>query len=188
MVNLFAAVSAGINALWDASHGGANQEVIEMLAEIRDEGISARASSSSAAKSRDQHGAPDGLPAIASTATSTAHEDHQEGVHEVLENSGCTPRLLRDRDGAREIALKRTTTRRAQALPERRLLTPGVIYKRDSARGQHVQRSFALGRLPGWISQWMELHGDPDFKIGPAPDLHRAESDRTTSRSTSLKS
>jgi citrate synthase len=39
MVNLFAAVSAGINALWGPLHGGANQAVIEMLEKIRDEGI-----------------------------------------------------------------------------------------------------------------------------------------------------
>ena len=39
MVNLFAAISAGINALWGPLHGGANQAVIEMLAEIRDEGM-----------------------------------------------------------------------------------------------------------------------------------------------------
>ncbi len=42
MVNLFACISAGLNALWGPLHGGANQEVIEMLAEIRDEGMTAR--------------------------------------------------------------------------------------------------------------------------------------------------
>jgi citrate synthase len=42
MVNLFSAVSSGISALWGPSHGGANQKVIEMLEEIRDEGITAR--------------------------------------------------------------------------------------------------------------------------------------------------
>ncbi|MDH5568105.1 MAG: citrate (Si)-synthase, partial [Myxococcales bacterium] len=42
MVNLFSAVSSGISALWGPSHGGANQKVIEMLARIRDEGITAR--------------------------------------------------------------------------------------------------------------------------------------------------
>ncbi|MBW1885319.1 MAG: citrate (Si)-synthase, partial [Deltaproteobacteria bacterium] len=42
MVNLFGAVSAGINALWGPQHSGDNRAVIEMLAQIRDEGISGR--------------------------------------------------------------------------------------------------------------------------------------------------
>ncbi len=42
MVNLFGAISAGINALWGPLHGGANQQVIEMIASIRDEGLTGR--------------------------------------------------------------------------------------------------------------------------------------------------
>ena len=42
----------------------------------------------------------------------------------------------------------------------------GVIYTAIGTPANMFTAMFAVGRLPGWIAQWMELHGDPDFKIG----------------------
>ena len=41
---------------------------------------------------------------------------------------------------------------------------------------------FALGRLPGWISQWAELHQDPDFKIGRPRQVYMGSPKRSFSR------
>ena len=42
----------------------------------------------------------------------------------------------------------------------------GVIYNAIGTPSNMFTALFALGRLPGWIAQWIELHSDPDFKIG----------------------
>ena len=42
----------------------------------------------------------------------------------------------------------------------------GVIYNAIGTPSNLFTVLFALGRLPGWIAQWMELHVDPEFKIG----------------------
>jgi citrate synthase len=42
----------------------------------------------------------------------------------------------------------------------------GVIYSAIGTPANMFTALFALGRLPGWIAQWMEMHLDPDFKIG----------------------
>jgi citrate synthase len=42
----------------------------------------------------------------------------------------------------------------------------GVIYNAIGTPANLFTALFALGRLPGWIAQWMELHADPEFKIG----------------------
>ena len=62
VVNLFSAIAAGINALWGPLHGGANQQVIEMLEQIRDEGMTGR-QFVERAKSKRRHLAADGLRA-----------------------------------------------------------------------------------------------------------------------------
>ncbi len=37
---------------------------------------------------------------------------------------------------------------------------------------------FAMGRLPGWIAHWMEMHGDQDFKIGRPRQIYEGATER----------
>ena len=69
----------------------------------------------------------------------------KKACFDVLERLGVHSKLLEIAVELEEITLKDEYFVERQALPERRLL---------------------LGRLPGWIAQWMELHRDPAFKIG----------------------
>jgi citrate synthase len=164
MVNLFAAVSAGINALWGRSHGGANQEVIEMLAEIRDEGISAR-QFVERAKSRDNTARLMGFGHRVYRNFDPRMKIIKAACTEVLEKLGVRTKLLEIAMELEEIALKDDYFVERKLYPNVDFYS-GVIYNAIGTPANMFTAIFALGRLPGWIAQWIELHGDPDFKIG----------------------
>jgi citrate synthase len=164
MVNLFACVSAGINALWGRSHGGANQEVIEMLAEIRDEGISAR-QFVERAKSRDNTARLMGFGHRVYRNFDPRMKIIKKACTEVLEKLGVHTKLLEIAMELEEIALKDDYFVERKLYPNVDFYS-GVIYNAIGTPANMFTAIFALGRLPGWIAQWMELHGDPDFKIG----------------------
>jgi citrate synthase len=164
MVNLFAAVSAGINALWGRSHGGANQQVIEMLAEIRDEGISAR-QFVERAKSRDNTSRLMGFGHRVYRNFDPRMKIIKKACNEVLEKLRVHTKLLEIAMELEEIALKDDYFVERKLYPNVDFYS-GVIYNAIGTPANMFTAIFALGRLPGWISQWIELHGDPDFKIG----------------------
>ncbi len=163
-VNLFAAISAGINALWGPSHGGANQEVIEMLAAIRDQGISA-AEFVERAKRGDPTARLMGFGHRVYKNFDPRMKIIKKACFDVLEKLGVRTKLLEIAVQLEEIALK------DEYFVERRLYPnvdfySGVIYSAIGTPENMFTALFALGRLPGWIAQWIEMHQDPDFKIG----------------------
>jgi citrate synthase len=164
MVNLFASISAGVSALWGPSHGGANQEVIHMLAAIRDQGMTA-----SEFVERAKRGEP-GARLMGFGHRIYKNFDPRmkiikKACDEVLERLGIHSKLLEIAKELEEIALK------DEYFVERKLYPnvdfySGIIYNAIGTPSNMFTALFALGRLPGWISQWAELHQDPDFKIG----------------------
>ncbi|MCG8589002.1 MAG: citrate (Si)-synthase, partial [Proteobacteria bacterium] len=54
----------------------------------------------------------------------------------------------------------------------------GVIYNAIGTPSNMFTALFAIGRLPGWIAQWSELHQDPDFKIGRPRQIYTGETKR----------
>ena len=173
MVNLFAAISAGINALWGPSHGGANQKVIEMLAEIRDEGITAR-EFVERAKKNDDSARLMGFGHRVYKNFDPRMTIIKKACFDVLGKLGVHTRLLEIAVELEEIALK------DDYFIERRLYPnvdfySGVIYNAIGTPANMFTAIFALGRLPGWIAQWMELHEDPDFKIGRPRQIYTGE-------------
>jgi citrate synthase len=164
MVNLFGAISAGINALWGPLHGGANQAVIEMLAEIRDEGMTGR-QFVERAKSKDDTSRLMGFGHRVYKNFDPRANIIKKACFDVLNKLGIHSRLLEIAVELEEIALK------DDYFVERRLYPnvdfySGVIYNAIGTPSNMFTALFALGRLPGWIAQWMELHEDQDFKIG----------------------
>jgi len=164
MVNLFAAVSAGINALWGPSHGGANQAVIEMLAEIRDEGITAR-EFVDRAKQGDGSARLMGFGHRVYKNFDPRMRIIKKACFDVLEKLGVRTKLLEIAVELEEIALKDDYFVERKLYPNVDFYS-GVIYNAIGTPANMFTAIFAVGRLPGWIAQWMELHGDPDFKIG----------------------
>ncbi len=112
--NLFAAVSAGINALWGPRHGGANQEVIEMLQQIDGEGMTAKRVRR-ARQEPGRHLAPDGLRPPRLQELRPAREDHQEGVLRRARSARRAQQAARDRGRARGARAEGRLLRRAQA-------------------------------------------------------------------------
>ncbi len=164
LVNLFAAISAGINSLWGPSHGGANQEVIQMLEAIRSQGISA-AEFVERAKRGDPTARLMGFGHRVYKNFDPRMKIIKKACFDVLEKLGVRTKLLEIAVQLEEIALK------DEYFVERKLYPnvdfySGVIYSAIGTPENMFTALFALGRLPGWIAQWIEMHQDPDFKIG----------------------
>jgi citrate synthase len=176
MVNLFAAIAAGINALWGPRHGGANQEVIEMLAEIRDEGMSAR-EFVERAKSSDDTSRLMGFGHRVYKNHDPRATIIKGACDDVLEKMGNHSKLLEIAKELEEIALKDDYFIERKLFPNVDFYS-GVIYNAIGTPANMFTALFALGRLPGWIAQWIEWHGDPDFRIGRPRQVYVGEQSR----------
>jgi citrate synthase len=164
MGNLFSAVSAGIQALWGPSHGGANQAVIEMLTSIRDEGLSAKEFVEKA-KRGDDSARLMGFGHRVYKNFDPRMTIIKKACSDVLQKLGTRTRLLEIAMELEEIALNDDYFVSRKLYPNVDYYS-GVIYNAIGTPSNLFTVLFALGRLPGWIAQWMELHTDPDFKIG----------------------
>ena len=163
MANLFASISAGITALWGPRHGGANQDVIEMLIAIRDEGITA-----SEFVDRAKQGDP------SARLTGFGHRVYKnydprakvikKACTDVLEKLGIHSKLLEIGMELEEIALKDDYFVERKLYPNVDFYS-GIIYNAIGTPANMFTAMFAIGRLPGWIAQWMEMHDDK-HKIG----------------------
>jgi citrate synthase len=175
LANLFAAISAGINALWGPRHGGANQEVIEMLQAIKNEGITAR-EFVERAKSRDDTSRLMGFGHRVYKNFDPRARIIKKACFDVLDRLGVKSRLLEIAVELEELALK------DDYFAERRLYPnvdfySGVIYTAIGTPENMFTANFALGRLPGWIAQWLELHEDRQ-KIGRPRQIYDGATQR----------
>ncbi len=173
MVNLFASISAGIGALWGPSHGGANQKVIEMLGEIRDEGISAREFVERAKRGEDTARLM-GFGHRVYKNFDPRMKIIKKACFDVLEKLGVHTKLLEIAVELEEIALKDDYFVERKLYPNVDFYS-GVIYNAIGTPANMFTAIFALGRLPGWIAQWSEMHADPDFKIGRPRQVYTGE-------------
>jgi citrate synthase len=162
--NLFASVSAGVNALFGPLHGGANQAVLEMLQRIHNEGGDVGAFVQRV-KARDE-----GVKLMGFGHRVYKHYDPRAAIvkraaQEVLGRMARPDPLL-------DLALKLEEIALADDFFVSRKLYPnvdfytGLIYKAMGFPTTMFTVLFALGRLPGWIAQWREMISDPETKIG----------------------
>jgi citrate synthase len=164
MANLFACVSAGINALWGPLHGGANQKVIEMLESIAQ-------SEGSAEKFVEKAKAGDDTKRLMGFGHRVyKNYDPRAKIlkkmsQDVLNKMGVHSKLLEIAMKLEEIALHDEYFVKRKLYPNVDFYS-GVIYNAIGIPVDMFTVLFAMGRLPGWIAQWRELHTDPDFKIG----------------------
>jgi citrate synthase len=161
--NLFASISAGICALWGPLHGGANQEVVEMLQDIQKRGLTAQ-------QFIDQV------------------KDKKSGIklmgfgHRVYKNFDPRAKIIKKacddvlaRLGVRDPMLDLAKQLEETALKDpyfvERKLYPnvdyysGIIYRALGIPTGMFTVMFALGRLPGWIAHWKEMIESPATKI-----------------------
>jgi citrate synthase len=156
--NLFASMSAGIAALWGPRHGGANQEVIEMLEAIADEGLSA-SQFVDRAKSRDDTSRLMGFGHRVYRNYDPRAKVIKQVATDVLEKLGVTSKLLEIAMDLERIALEDEYFIKRRLYPNVDFYS-GIIFKALGIPVQGFTAMFAMGRLPGWIAHWLELLGE----------------------------
>jgi len=168
--NLFASVSAGINALSGPLHGGANEAVLSMLAEIRDSGEGVERFVERVKNKED------GIRLMGFGHRVYKNYDPRarlvkESADAVLAELGVKDELLDIAKELEEIALADEYFIERKLYPNVDFYT-GVIYKAMGFPTRMFTVLFAIGRLPGWIAHWREMNDDPATKIGRPQQLY----------------
>jgi len=163
-VNLYASISAGINALWGPLHGGANQAVVEMLQKIHQDGNDFKKFIARAKDPRD----PFRLSGFGHRVYKT-YDPRGKIIKQACDELLA---VLDIKDPLLEIALQLEEVALHDEFFVSRHLFPnvdfysGIIYRAIGIPTNMFTVMFALGRLPGWIAQWKEMWEQPDKKIG----------------------
>jgi citrate synthase len=171
--NLFASVSAGINALFGPLHGGANQAVMEMLQNIHAQGGGVNTFI------RQVKDRQDGVKLMGFGHRVYKNYDPRAAI--VKKTAYDVFAQLNVSDPLLDIALRLEEVALADDFFISRKLYPnvdfytGLIYKAMGFPTQMFTVLFALGRLPGWIAQWREMISDPDTKIGRPRQVYIGE-------------
>ena len=161
--SLFASVSAGISALWGPLHGGANQEVIEMLQEIKDSGISPK-DYLAKVKNKENGFRLMGFGHRVYKNFDPRAKILKRACDTVLNKLGIADPLLDIAKQVEEAALKDEYFISRKLYPNVDFYS-GIIYRAVGIPTDMFTVMFAIGRLPGWIAQWKEMNESPSFKI-----------------------
>ena len=162
MANLYASIAAGISALWGPLHGGANQQVIEMLERIAaEEGSADRF----IAKAKDKNDTARlmGFGHRVYKSYDPRAAILKKTCTEVVGRVGGS-QLLEIAMRLEEVALHDEYFVSRKLYPNVDFYS-GVIYKALGIPVNMFTVMFTMGRLPGWIAQWLEMRRDKDFRI-----------------------
>jgi citrate synthase len=168
--NPYAAISAGVSALWGPAHGGANEAVLAMLEQI---------------------GTVDNIPKyLAMTKDKSSHFRLMGFGHRVYKNFDPRAKIIRamchkvlQRLGRtdsplfelalrlEEIALKDDYFVERQLYPNVDFYS-GVIYSAIGMPRSMFTVMFAIARTVGWVAHWQEMISDPNMRIGRPRQLY----------------
>jgi citrate synthase len=168
--NIFASVSAGINALYGPLHGGANEAVLKMLADIQRSGEGVQ-KFVERVKNKEDGVKLMGFGHRVYKSFDPRARLVKESADEVLEDLGVTDPLLDIAKELEQVALADDYFIERKLYPNVDFYT-GVIYKAMGFPTRMFTVLFAIGRLPGWIAHWRELNEDPQTKIGRPQQLY----------------
>ncbi len=159
--NIYASVSAGISALWGPLHGGANQEVIEMLEKIKEDGGD---TDKWIKKAKDKND-PFRLMGFGHRVYKNFDPRARiikKACDDILEKLGIDDEVLEIAKKLEEVALKDNYFIERKLYPNVDFYS-GIIYRALGFPTDMFTVLFALGRLPGWIAQWKEMkeHKEP---------------------------
>jgi citrate synthase len=153
--NLYASTSAGICALWGPLHGGANQAVIEMLEEIKNDGGNVKKFIDKAKDKNDNfrlmgfgHRVYKNFDPRASIIKTACDQ--------MLNKLGIKDPMLDIAKQLEEAALNDSYFVERKLYPNVDFYS-GIIYRAMGIPTDMFTVMFALGRLPGWIAQWKEM-------------------------------
>ena len=174
--NLFASVSAGVNALFGPLHGGANQAVLEMLQEIHASGGDVQ-DFVRRVKNKEAGVKLMGFGHRVYKNYDPRAAIVKQAAQDVLGRLDKPDPLLDIAMRLEEIALADDFFVSRRLYPNVDFYT-GLIYKAMGFPPKMFTVLFALGRLPGWIAQWREMIADPTNKIGRPRQLYVGPQER----------
>ncbi|MGZ8830847.1 MAG: citrate synthase [Thermoanaerobaculia bacterium] len=168
--NLFASISAGICALWGPLHGGANQQVLEMLQQIRESGEGAR-KFVDRAKDKSSGFKLMGFGHRVYKNFDPRATILKKAADEVLSALGMSDPLLTTAMELEQIALSDPYFIERKLYPNVDFYS-GILYRAMGIPTNMFTVMFALGRLPGWIAQRKEMVDDAKTKINRPRQLY----------------
>ena len=175
--NLYASISAGIAALWGPLHGGANQEVLEMLEEIQASGGDV---AKAVARAKDKN---DPFRLMGFGHRVYKNYDPRAKIIKAAAEP-LLARMHRD-DNLLRIAMELEQVALSDPYFVDHKLYPnvdfysGLIYRALGFPAQMFTVLFAIGRLPGWIAPWREMMHDPQARIGRPRQLYTGQPKRS---------
>jgi len=173
--NPYACVAAGIAALWGPAHGGANEAVLKMLAEIGD----AKNVGAAVAKAKDKNS---GFRLMGFGHRVYKNFDPRatiirEMCHKVLQDLNVSDPMLDVAMELEQAALKDSYFVERKLYPNVDFYS-GIIYKALKIPTEMFTVMFAIARTAGWVAHWLEQHTDPETKIGRPRQIYTGSAKR----------
>ncbi len=176
MANVYASVASGILALWGPLHGGANQQAVQMLQQIYEDGSNI-SKYIELAKNKKNKFRLMGFGHRVYKNFDPRAKIMKKICHKLLNKLGVNDPLL-------QIALElEKTTLEDEYFVEKKLYPTldfytGIMYRAIGIPLNMFTVMFALGRVPGWIAQWKEMHEDQKQKIARPRQLFTGSNKR----------
>ncbi|MGV1010204.1 MAG: citrate synthase [Dermatophilaceae bacterium] len=161
--NMFASCAAGVCALWGPLHGGANVAVIEMLQRIQDEGV-AVSDYVDRVKAKDKNSKLMGFGHRVYRNFDPRATILKKAAHDMLAGMKITDPLLDIAMELEEAALDDPYFVERKLYPNVDFYS-GIILRAIGIPLNMFTVMFSIGRMPGWIANWKEIHDDPNARI-----------------------
>jgi citrate synthase len=174
--NVYAAIAGGILALWGPLHGGANQAVIEMLEEIRQNGGNYKQFIDDV-KNKKGNRRLMGFGHRVYKNYDPRAKILKKMADEVLAHLGVNDPMLEVAKAMEEVALSDDYFLSKKLYPNVDFYS-GILYRAMGIPTNMFTVMFAIGRLPGWIAHWKEMIEDPQTKIGRPRQIYTGETTR----------
>ena len=175
--NLYASIAAGVTALWGPLHGGANQAVMEMLQEISDSGGDIP-KTIAMAKDKASHFRLMGFGHRVYKNFDPRAKIIKKACDSVLNSLGVKNPLLEIAKKLEEAALTDAYFIEKKLYPNVDFYS-GIIYSALNIPVDMFTPMFAIGRMPGWVSQWKEMVDGGTTKIGRPRQIYTGHAKRT---------
>jgi citrate synthase len=175
--NIFSSVAAGVLALSGPLHGGANQEVVEMLEHMA-AGDGNVAHYVNRAKSKDDPFRLMGFGHRIYKNFDPRARIIKQAANDVLAKLGINDPLLEIAMELEQVALSDDYFLERKLYPNVDFYS-GIIYRALGFPSEMFTVLFALGRLPGWLAQWKELAGDPQTRIFRPQQIYTGPTERS---------
>lgn len=174
--NLFASISAGICALWGPLHGGANEACVNMLQDIVADGGNVQ-KYVDMAKDKSSNFRLSGFGHRVYKNYDPRAKIIKKACDKLLAKLHLNDPLFEVAQKLEEVALKDPYFVERKLYPNVDFYS-GIIYRAMGLPVQMFTVLFAIGRLPGWIAHWVEMHQSPTKRIGRPRQVYTGPTQR----------